>query len=213
MLNWEFDRKYNAPVIGVDEVGRGPWAGPVVSGAIYIMPEKQYLLPKFLNDSKKLSSNKRQLILETLNKTCLLETGSSSVNEIDSLGILESTWLSMERAIKKILLMFPKQPVSILIDGPIKPNFKHNFYGSIYCIKGGDSISPSIAAASIVAKQKRDQEMKRLDIVFPGYGWSKNMGYGTKEHHLALQKLGPTQEHRQTFRPIKNMPSLNTDTI
>ena len=201
----EFDKQFVSPVIGVDEVGRGPWAGPVVSSAVYIIPEKQHLLPKNLNDSKKLSSNKRQLILDQLTNICLLEIGSSSANEIDSLGILESTWLSMERAIKKILLTVPENPVSILIDGPNKPNFKSNIYGSIYCIKGGDSISPSIAAASIVAKQKRDQEMKRLDKDFPGYGWSKNMGYGTKEHSVALKKLGPTQEHRHTYKPIKNI--------
>ena len=215
MLNWNFDKQFNNPVIGVDEVGRGPWAGPVVSGAVYIPRGKKKLLPKNLNDSKKLSSQQRQLIMNQLEHSCIYGTGFSSANEIDSLGIIRATWLSMERAINNMYLSIPSilNAVSILIDGPQKPDFEKNFHGNIYCIKGGDGISPSIAAASIIAKQTRDQEMKRLDVISPGYGWSNNMGYGTKEHQKALAKHGPTQQHRKSFKPIKKLLRLNTDTI
>ncbi len=203
MIDSNFDINYSYPLIGVDEVGRGSWVGPVMAGAAMLDLEKP--LHKKLNDSKKLSPEIRNEILVSLEPTTLFGIGEASNFEIDQKGILSATFLSMERAIKNLIKKLNKKKLStILIDGSIMPDFQNKFDAEIKLIKGGDGKSPSIAAASIYAKQTRDKLMEQIDKSYPGYGFSSNMGYGTKFHRTNLIKLGPTPQHRMTFKPLRN---------
>ena len=204
MIDINFDKNYSYPLIGVDEVGRGSWAGPVMAGAAMLDLEKP--LHKKLNDSKKLSSEIRNEILVYLEPTTLFGIGEVSNFEIDQKGILQATFLAMERAIKSLIKKLYKKNIStILIDGINMPDFQIKLDSEIKLIKGGDGKSPSIAAASIYAKQTRDQLMKQIDKTYPGYGFSSNMGYGTKFHRENLIKLGPTPLHRRTFKPLRSL--------
>lgn len=191
---------YKGLVGGVDEAGRGPWAGPVVAAAaVFLDPPS--LPPTLLNgiqDSKKLSKIKREQLYEELTK---LESfsygiGMASVEEIDRLNILKATFLGMERAMKAL----PQQPQTLLIDGKYIPSFQG--IQTIPVIKG-DSISLSIAAASIFAKVTRDRIMETLSQTHPAYGWEHNAGYGTQHHQDALKIHGITPHHRKSFAPIK----------
>ncbi|WP_085901060.1 ribonuclease HII [Kiloniella majae] len=197
----------NAVVVGVDEVGRGPWAGPVVAGAAWLDREKlpQNLITK-LDDSKKLSIKKREDINDELydlhqQGVINLALGEASCEEIDELNILQASMLAMQRAVSNLSIT----PQAILIDGNKIPKLP---YPAKAVIKG-DSISLSIAAASIIAKVNRDHQMFELSIQFPGYGWEKNQGYGTAQHRAALLDLGVTPAHRRTFRPIRERLELN----
>ena len=204
MVDIDFDRKLELPVIGVDEVGRGSWAGPVVAGASFLDQNKSF--HKELNDSKKLSVKKRLEVLDHMSKISIFSLGVATNNEIDSYGITKATCLAMERAIKNI-----SKKVSdltkfiILIDGTSLPEFKNLTNSKIVFLKRGDGISPSIASASIYAKNKRDLFMKKLNKVHPFYGWEKNMGYGTKHHRKMIYKNGLSRFHRMTFNPMKNI--------
>ena len=190
-------------MIGVDEVGRGSWAGPVMAGAAMLDLEKP--LHKKLNDSKKLSPEIRNEILAYLEPTTLFGIGEASNFEIDQKGILPATFLAMERAIKSLIKkLYKKKIPTILIDGTNMPDFQNKLDVEIKLIKGGDGKSPSIASASIYAKQTRDKLMKKMDKTYPGYGFSSNMGYGTKLHRKYLIKLGTTPLHRMTFKPLRN---------
>lgn len=191
---YSFDKNYIAPIIGVDEVGRGPLAGPVVSAAIILNEEK---IPNGINDSKKLTKKKRELLNKDLIDNNHYAIGIASVEEIDKLNILQASLLSMKRAI----LALDSKPGSILIDGNKLPDLSYNMFPIIK----GDSKSLSIAAASIVAKVFRDSLMEDLAIKYPGYHWENNSGYGTKQHLLALHNLGVTPIHRKTFAPIYKM--------
>ncbi|WP_419903741.1 ribonuclease HII [Kiloniella sp.] len=197
----------NAVIVGTDEVGRGPWAGPVVAAAAWLdrkkIPRK---LRSMLDDSKKLSLKKRHYINETLQElnqtgTVQIALGEASVEEIDEINILQASMLAMQRAISDL----PLSPDAALIDGNRLPKLSI----PAKAIVKGDSISLSIAAASVIAKVNRDHQMQKLSIQYPGYGWERNQGYGTAEHRAALLDLGVTPAHRRTFRPIKERLELN----
>ncbi|MCF6444757.1 ribonuclease HII [Nereida sp. MMG025] len=182
-------------VVGVDEVGRGPLAGPVVAAAVWIDPDH---IPQGLNDSKKLSAKRRQVLNDHLLATADVSIGEATVEEIDALNILRASHLAMERAVAGLRV----PPDYVLIDGNM--TLKGLMVPSQTVVKG-DSISQSIAAASIVAKIRRDFVMLSLAQQYPGYGWEKNQGYPTAQHRDALQNLGVTPHHRRSFKPVHNM--------
>jgi|TARA_B110000003_G_scaffold253663_1_gene269138 ribonuclease HII len=192
--SYKFDQDYETPIIGVDEVGRGPLAGPVISAAIILNKEK---IPEGINDSKKLSKKKREVINEELISQHSFAIGIASVEEIDKINILQASLLAMKRAVLNLNI----KPQTILVDGNKLPDLEYNMYPIIK----GDSKSISIAAASIIAKVYRDKLMQDLSLQYPGYYWEKNSGYGTKQHLLALNNLGVTPIHRKSFAPIYNM--------
>ena len=204
MPDFSIEKKLNSPVIGLDEVGRGPLAGPVISCGCYF---KNYRIHEdlynLIDDSKKLSEKKRIAafkILQNLKKEGILDyhLGNANVEEIDTLNILEATKLSMKRVVDK----FNIENAYLIIDGNFSLNYKTFKEQSI--IKGDDK-SLSIAAASIIAKVHRDRLMKKLSIRHEHFGWEKNAGYGTKLHIENIYKLGPTRHHRKTFEPIKSL--------
>lgn len=184
--------------MGIDEVGRGPLAGPVLAAAYAF---KTYDIPKDLyekiDDSKKLTSIKRQNLIESLKLYGYYAIGAASVKEIDSINILQASFLAMRRALMGLKII----PTQILVDGKIKPSLP---YPTLPIIQG-DSKSLSIAAASILAKVKRDELMMRLSHRYPHYAWQKNAGYGTKEHREAIDTSGITKHHRLSFAPMKNI--------
>ena len=179
-------------IAGIDEAGRGPWAGPVVSAAV-ILNEKN--IPDGLNDSKKLSEKKRLSLFSSIYNFHSVGVGISSIEEIDTMNVLQATFLSMSRAVNDL----NPQPEHVLVDGNLDPglDFKTD------CIVKGDSASLSIAAASIIAKVTRDNLMIELDGEYPYYCWKKNKGYGTKKHMEALRENGPTKYHRLSFKPCQ----------
>ena len=182
-------------ISGVDEAGRGAWAGPVVSAAVIL---KNYSNTEELNDSKILNKNERNEIFNKLKKKSIIGVGFSSVEEIEKFNILQATFLSMKRAINSLT----KTPDLLLIDGNrVPPKLKIEAYPIIK----GDKFISEISAASIVAKVIRDTHMKILDKKYPGYGFTNNAGYGVKLHLDALKTLGVTPIHRQTFKPIHNI--------
>ena len=181
-------------IAGIDEAGRGPWAGPVVSAAV-ILDYKN--IPEGLDDSKKISEKKRLSLYSSIYEFHKVGVGYSNIDEIDTLNILKATFLSMNRAIKDLNSNID----FILVDGNLDPGFSYK----TNCIVKGDSISASIAAASIIAKVTRDNLMLRIDKEFPDYNWKKNKGYGTSEHRNALEMYGPCKYHRKTFSPINKM--------
>ncbi|MEM9716275.1 MAG: ribonuclease HII, partial [Pseudomonadota bacterium] len=170
-------------IAGVDEVGRGPWAGPVVVAGVILDPAQ---IPKGLTDSKKISAAKREALAEEIHATARVEIIEISVEEIDHLNILAATMLGMRRAIAALM------PDYALIDGNRLPT---DLSCPAEAIVKGDGKSASIAAASIVAKVYRDHLMADLARDFPGYGWETNAGYGTKMHQSGLQNLGVTPHH------------------
>ncbi len=182
-------------VAGVDEAGRGPWAGPVVAGAVIL---NRNLLPSGINDSKKLTAIKREKIYDEILENAITGVGISTVEEIDSINILEATKLAMQRAVS----MLERQDIGlVLIDGNKAPKLNYKTQTVI----GGDAKSLSIAAASIIAKVTRDRIMCELSQEYPEYGWEKNSGYGTKHHIEALKRHGVTQHHRRSYRPIREL--------
>ncbi len=189
-LEWE--NKYpDLIVAGVDEVGRGPWAGPVVTSAVILDPLN---IPEGINDSKKLSLSKREEIYNKLIEVAEISVGLAEVEEIDNLNILAATKLAMQRAVDKL----KNKPQVILVDG----NQSFNYLAKVVPIIKGDAISLSIAAASIVAKVTRDRIMQEIAKEFPYYGFEKNVGYGTKSHQDGINKYGVTKYHRKSFKPI-----------
>ena len=203
-MDFNFDFQFGKQVIGVDEVGRGSWAGPVMACAALLDYQKP--IDRRLDDSKKLSHKIRKEILHTLTKNNIFGIGEVSNIKIDQLGISRATFKAMEIALVNLMekIINPKDTI-ILIDGNIMPDFKKNFSSEIKLVKKGDAISPSIAAASIFAKCSRDDLMIEMDKKYSGYGFSKNMGYGTKHHREKLISSGPTQFHRMTFKPMKDL--------
>jgi len=182
-------------VAGVDEVGRGPLAGPVVAAAVRLDPDNT---PTGLNDSKKLSPTRRAAIAAALRDVADISIAQASVAEIDQLNILHASMLAMERAVAGLR----RPPDHVLIDGNRIPPA---LTGRATAIIKGDARSLSIAAASIVAKVWRDALMVDLAQQHPGYGWEHNAGYPTKMHLSALQELGATPHHRRSFRPVHNI--------
>lgn len=182
-------------IAGVDEVGRGPLAGPVVAAAVILTPEA---VPDGLNDSKKLSLKRRSTLLPLIRQSCAIGIGQASVDEIDRLNILRASLLAMRRAVVDL----PVVPDHLLIDGNRLPD---GLPCPATAVVGGDGVSPSIAAASIVAKMWRDDVMKKIATQFPGYGWETNAGYPTRCHKSALRNLGVTPHHRRSFRPVRDI--------
>jgi ribonuclease HII len=192
MIKQDFLKDINEEVIGIDEVGRGALCGPVVACSILL--NKSILNENLvieINDSKKLTEEKREELSEFIKKFSLYSFGMASNNEIDDLNILQATILSMKRSFERFL-QFPNK---VRIDGT--ESFHLNKRSSF--LKKGDQKSASIAAASILAKTYRDSIMKKISIEFPEYDWSKNKGYGTKKHIIAIRKFGLTFLHRKSF--------------
>lgn len=189
-----YEKKYQSygAICGIDEVGRGPLAGPVVAGAV-ILPEDEKIL--YLNDSKKLSAKKREeLYEEIMEKAIATGIGMASPARIDEINILQATYEAMREAVKYLAV----RPDVLLNDAVTIPELP---VMQVPIIKG-DAKSVSIAAASIIAKVTRDRLMEQYEQVLPGYGFASNKGYGSAEHIRALKELGPTPIHRRSF--IKN---------
>jgi ribonuclease HII len=180
-------------VAGLDEVGRGPLAGPVVTAAVILDPEKPIT---GLADSKALSEKKREALFdEIIEKAKAWSIGRAEVDEIDDINILQATMLAMQRAVAGLSL----QPGHVLVDGNRCPKLPC----TAEAIIKGDGKIPAISAASIVAKVTRDREMVLLDAEYPGYGLAGHKGYPTKAHMAALKDLGVTPIHRRSFAPVR----------
>ncbi|MBE7211243.1 MAG: ribonuclease HII [Gluconacetobacter diazotrophicus] len=186
-------------VAGVDEVGRGPLAGPVVAAAVLFLRPPASGLGRLVDDSKKLDAGRREQAFTALrdDPDTVIALGSASVAEIARINILHSSLLAMRRAVGRLAV----RPELVLVDGDRCP--------SVACpaqaVVGGDGECLSIAAASIVAKVVRDRLMQRLDRRHPGYGWSRNAGYGTAAHRDALRRLGATAHHRAGFGAVRQL--------
>jgi len=199
------ERKFNGPVIGIDEAGRGPWAGPITVAAIWLCPLSYDDLPAGIDDSKKINSVRRVSLATNLmalpNRYC---TVSINAKKIDQMGILQATFTAMVAAANGLCDQFAASrmsgPAHALVDGNLLPP---DMPLPATALVKGDSRSLSIAAASIIAKTVRDQIMCDLDAVYPGYGWTSNMGYGTKLHQAGLDRFGITPHHRKSFKPIR----------
>jgi ribonuclease HII len=180
-------------VCGVDEAGRGPWAGPVSAAAVILDPGK---MPVGLNDSKVLTAKKREALeLEIMEKAVAFAVGFASVAEIAELNILHATGLAMRRAVEALKV----QPVFALVDG----NYAFPLPCTVKTVVKGDALSCSIAAASILAKVARDRLMADMDARYPGYGFSSHKGYRAQLHADGLVKLGPCPEHRLGWAPVR----------
>ena len=183
------------PVCGVDEAGRGPWAGPVSAAAV-ILHDNPRKVPKGLDDSKKLTAKVREeLEIEIKAKAVAWGVGFASVEEIHELNILHATGLAMRRAVEALGV----QPMFALVDG----NYRFSLPCEVKTVVGGDGKSKSIAAASILAKTARDRLMVEMDGVYPGYGFASHKGYNAPIHIEALVSLGPCEIHRRAWRPVK----------
>ena len=198
MPDFALERAAGGPVAGIDEAGRGPWAGPVVAAAVILDPAT---LPRFLaaglDDSKTLSPARRRELYRGLMECAEIGIGAASVREIDERNILGATLNAMGRALDAL----PRRPSAALVDGNRAPDVRCR----VETVVRGDSRSMSIAAASIVAKVTRDGIMARLSARYPGFAWERNAGYGTAEHRRALERHGPTPHHRRSFFPIRAM--------
>ncbi|MRG70865.1 ribonuclease HII [Alphaproteobacteria bacterium HT1-32] len=195
MPDFTFERAAGHPVAGIDEAGRGPWAGPVVAAAVILgetdLPADMLAL---LDDSKKLTAKRRDLLFDRITGAALVGIGMADVTEIDELNILNATYLAMQRAAGNL----PIAPASVLVDGNRLPEL----HCPAQAIVKGDSKCFSIAAASVIAKVFRDRLMSELAETYPGYGWERNAGYGTAQHQAALIEHGITPHHRKSFKPI-----------
>lgn len=181
------------PVCGVDEAGRGPWAGPVSAGAVILNPDD---LPAGIDDSKALTHARREALeIEIKARALAWGVGFASVEEIETHNILHATGLAMCRAIEALAI----QPVAALVDG----NYGFKLPCAVQTVIKGDSLSLSIAAASILAKTARDRLMVELDAEYPGYGFAGHKGYNAPIHQAALRTLGPCPAHRRSWAPIR----------
>jgi ribonuclease HII len=187
------ERACPGPVCGVDEAGRGPWAGPVSAAAVILHPRR---VPKGLDDSKKLTAKQREsLEIEIKATAAAWGVGFASVEEIAELNILHATGLAMRRAVEAL----ETAPAFALVDG----NYAFALPCPVKTVVGGDGVSCSIAAASILAKTARDRLMAELDGLYPGYGFAAHKGYGAPRHAQALLELGPCPIHRSTWAPVR----------
>ena len=184
-------------IIGVDEAGRGPLAGPVVAGAVLLCAGGI----DGLDDSKKLSEKRRIVLEAEIKARCQWAVGLASVEEIDAINIFQATMLAMTRAVDALVAQLGKQPGNVLVDGNKLPKWGYR----AQAIVGGDAIHPCISAASIIAKQHRDALMVSACAEYPGYGFAVHKGYGTARHRDALTTLGPCAIHRRSFAPVAQM--------
>ena len=192
MTHCDFEDRHPGVVAGVDEAGRGPWAGPVVAAAVVL--DRRHV-PPGLNDSKALTALARERLFAALQGAAIIAVGQASVAEIDGLNIHVATMLAMQRAVAALACSVDH----VLVDGNRLPKWSY----AATAIVSGDAQSASIAAASIIAKVTRDALMRGLDVETPGYGWAANKGYGTAEHARALAALGVTIHHRRSFAPVR----------
>lgn len=189
-------------MIGVDEAGRGPLAGPVVAAACVLGPGA----PDGLDDSKKLSASRRASLELRIQASCAHAIGVAGAEEIDRINIFAATMLAMTRAVEALVGLLDREPDEVLIDGNMTPHGRV----SAWCwraraIVGGDGLEPCISAASILAKEHRDRLMRAAATAHPHYGWERNMGYGTPEHLEALRRFGPSPMHRRSFAPVAQL--------
>ena len=194
-------------VIGIDEAGRGPWAGPVTITALWLSPSAYNQLPDDINDSKKIKPLRRVSLADVLQMPPHISyTIFRDVHDIDRHGVVKTTLIAMADAAAGVIEQMGKAgingPIHALVDGPLLP--KQMPCASTAVIRG-DSRSLSIAGASIIAKHSRDLIMQALDIDWPAYGWRQNNGYGTRRHQQALEKYGLSPHHRRSFAPIKRL--------
>lgn len=193
-----FDAQFGLPVCGIDEVGRGPLAGPVVTACVHIPEENLgHAVWREVNDSKKLTQTKREFLFDLIVNRCVYAVAEANVEEVDSLNIHHATLLAMKRAYEGV-----RDRVSIslaLVDGKFAPNLGCN----TRTLVKGDATSLSIAAASIIAKVTRDRLMAKLHEEFPHYGWADNAGYGTPVHMEGIRLHGITPHHRKSFAPCR----------
>ena len=197
MPDFEFEKQYSGPVFGLDEVGRGPLAGPVVAACVYI-PEECYTLHFIgeIKDSKKLSEKKLESLYALITEHCEWQVAELSPREIDKINILQASLKAMSMALSNM----NTQPSHALVDGNKLPQIPC----PATAVVKGDSKSISIAAASIVAKVSRDRIMKQLHEEYPHYGWNSNVGYPSKAHLEGIDVYGITEHHRKSYAPIKN---------
>ncbi len=185
----------NRYVAGVDEVGRGPLAGPVVAAAVILDPQRPIA---GLADSKKLSEKRRETLAPIIREQSLCwALGRAEPEEIDRINILQASLLAMQRAVAALAI----QPGLALVDGNKAPALSCQ----VRTVIGGDASEPAISAASIIAKVARDQEMVELDARYPGYGLAKHKGYPTQQHMQALRELGVSEIHRRSFGPVQRL--------
>lgn len=180
------------PVAGLDEAGRGPWAGPVVAAVVILDPDR---IPSGIDDSKALDHDEREALYERITATAEYGIGIADRARIDSVNILNATLWAMAEAVRQL----PRKPRLALVDGNRAPNLPC----PVRTIVQGDKRCLSIAAASILAKVTRDRMMIELGARMPGYGFERHKGYGTPEHKAALERLGVTSEHRRSFKPVQ----------
>ncbi len=194
---FDIERSLGGIIAGIDEAGRGPWAGPVVAAAVILDPKN---CPAGLRDSKTISEKRRDEIAKAIRATSIVGVGMASVEEIDEINILQATFLAMARAESDLA----QQPDICIVDGSMKPRLA----ARAETIIKGDAKSLSIAAASIIAKTVRDQIMRDLAREHPFYAWEKNKGYGAPAHREGLERHGVTPHHRQSFAPIRMLQQM-----
>ena len=195
MPDLRIERSLGGVVAGIDESGRGPWAGPVFAAAVILdIRRLSPMLCDGINDSKQLSAGRRLKMFTALAPHARIGIGQASVEEIDTINILQATMLAMARAVENLGVC----PDHVIVDGNHPPRLPC----PVRCVVKGDTLSLSVAAASIVAKVSRDRMMTELAQAFPGYGWDHNFGYGTAEHQAALEAIGATHHHRRSFAPV-----------
>jgi ribonuclease HII len=199
--HFKFERAYAGTVAGVDEVGRGPLAGPVVAAAVILPRKLPRTLSRDIDDSKRLAASVRERLDIEIRQYAAVGVADASVQEIDSINILRAALLAMRRAVA----LLPTQPDLALVDGCEDPGLPM----PCRTVIGGDGIHLSIAAASIVAKVTRDRLMIALAQTHPQYGWTTNVGYGTLEHRRALKAFGPTPHHRASFAPVRECLAIS----
>ncbi|MFA9200004.1 MAG: ribonuclease HII [Cypionkella sp.] len=193
-------------VVGVDEAGRGPLAGPVVAAAVALCKPR----PAGLDDSKKLTREERERLEERIRRRCAFGIGVVEVDQIDTLNIFHATMLAMTLAVSRLCEVIGCDPLQVLVDGNLTPAKRQPAWRwPARAIVGGDESEPCISAASILAKTHRDRIMRAHAKVHPQYGWETNVGYSTPEHLRALAEHGPCPLHRRSFAPVSNRLELS----
>jgi ribonuclease HII len=189
-------------IVGVDEAGRGPLAGPVVAAAVVLCKPR----PAGLDDSKKLSRERRGELEAAIKRRCRWAVGVVEVEDIDRLNIFGATMLAMTLAVAGLCEQLDEDPCEVLVDGNLTPHGRRpEWRWNARPIVGGDALEPCISAASIIAKQHRDRLMREYALAHPHYGWETNVGYGTPEHLAALRTHGATPLHRRSFAPVAQL--------
>jgi len=196
VLDLSVEREYFARgllrVAGVDEAGRGPWAGPVIAAAVLVTPQSPCL--EGVNDSKQLTRRRREQLAAAIVSSLAYGVGGASVREVDRLNVRRAAALAMRRALARL----PEAADLVVVDGPPLPELGLEHEAMV----DGDARCYAVACASILAKTVRDRVMRLLGKRYPDFGWERNAGYGTPDHRAALDRRGPTPHHRRTFTPV-----------